>query len=643
MGKLAILVVVLLLSVANLLAGEGDYAVSRISPALLKNANVIVRLEQTRFEINNTKDARLKNHYVITILNENGAEWADFEEYYNRFREVESVEAILYDANGKQLKRIKKKDLEDRSGLSGSNLIDDNRIKHHNFYYKVYPYTVEYIVDISYKSTLFFPRWTPQGSEKLSVESSSMSIVCPTGYQFRYKSFNYDKDPVVTLEKNNSVSTWSASNLNAITREPYGPMWHELATMVIFGPTEFQVDEYRGNMATWQDFGKFVFTLKQGRDQLPDNIKQTVHQLSNGVSDPHLKIARLYEFMQANTRYISIQLGIGGWQPFDAKEVATKGYGDCKALTNYMYSLLKEAGILSYYVLVRAGRSANYITADFPSQQFNHVILCVPLSKQDSVWLECTSQSMPAGYLGDFTSDRNALLIDEHGGKLVRTPKYGIDENVQARNIKAKLDDNGSLYVNAATTYTGMQQDNLHEMIHHLSKEKVKEYLHEQLDFSTYDITQFDYKEAKGLPPAINELLNITVSNYAAITGKRIFILPNMMTRSVRKLSQDSTRKYDIQLTYEYRDIDTIEIEISGGYELEAVPEPVKVTSKFGSYSSTVQLKDHKLYYFRWMEQNSGRFPAKDYTDLVKFYEAIYKADRSKVVLVRKEEEKKAF
>jgi len=414
MGKLAILVVVLLLSVANLLAGEGDYAVSRISPALLKNANVIVRLEQTRFEINNTKDARLKNHYVITILNENGAEWADFEEYYNRFREVESVEAILYDANGKQLKRIKKKDLEDRSGLSGSNLIDDNRIKHHNFYYKVYPYTVEYIVDISYKSTLFFPRWTPQGSEKLSVESSSMSIVCPTGYQFRYKSFNYDKDPVVTLEKNNSVSTWSASNLNAITREPYGPMWHELATMVIFGPTEFQVDEYRGNMATWQDFGKFVYTLKQDRDQLPDNIKQTVHQLSNGVSDPHLKIARLYEFMQANTRYISIQLGIGGWQPFDAKEVATKGYGDCKALTNYMYSLLKEAGILSYYVLVRAGRSANYITADFPSQQFNHVILCVPLSKQDSVWLECTSQSMPAGYLGDFTSDRNALLIGAH-------------------------------------------------------------------------------------------------------------------------------------------------------------------------------------------------------------------------------------
>ena len=643
MAKLAILLVVLLFPAVHVLAGEGDYAVSRIAPALLKNANAVVRSEQVRFEINNTKDATLINHYVITILNENGDDWADFEEYYNRFREVESVEGILYDANGKQLKRIKKKDLEDRSGVSGSNLIDDNRIKHHNFYYKVYPYTVEYIIEIKNKSTLFFPRWIPQGSEKLSVETSSMSIVCPTGYQFRYKAFNYDKNPIVTQEKNNTISTWSASNLNAIIRESYAPMWHEFATMVIFGPTEFQVDDYKGNMATWQDFGKFVYALKQGRDQLPENIKHTVHQLSNGVSDPYVKIARLYEFMQSNTRYISIQLGIGGWRPFDAKEVATKGYGDCKALTNYMYSLLKEAGILSYYVIVRAGRNANYITADFPSQQFNHVILCVPLSKKDSVWLECTSQTMPAGYLGDFTSDRYALLIDEQGGKLVHTPKYGINENVQTRNIKAKLDDNGSLYVTAATRYTGMQQDELHEMIHHLSKEKVKEYLHEQLDFSTYDITQFDYKEAKNLLPAINESLDITVSNYATITGKRLFIVPNVMTRSDRKLSQDSTRKYDIQLTYEYRDVDTVEIEIPEGFELEAVPQPARITSKFGNYSSTVQLKDKKLYYFRLIEQNSGRFPAKDYADLVKFYEAIYKADRSKVVLVRKEQEKKAF
>ncbi|MGZ8556875.1 MAG: DUF3857 domain-containing protein [Chitinophagaceae bacterium] len=623
-------------------AADGEYAVSKISSALLKNANVVLRLEEQRFEIKSTSEAVFINHYVITILNENGDHWAAFEEYYDKHREIEAVEGVLYDANGKQLKKIKKKDLEDLSGVSGGTLMDDNRIKRHNFYYRVYPYTVEYTIEISNKATLFFPMWSPQGGEKLSVEKSSMSIVCPADYKFRYKAFNYGKDPVATQEKNYTVMTWSSKDLPAIVREDYSPKWHEMITMVIFGPTDFQMDDYKGNMKNWEDFGKFVNSLKQGRDQLPDPVKQAVHKIADGIKNPAEKIARLYEYMQKNTRYISIQLGIGGWQPFDANYVAAKGYGDCKALTNYMYSILKEAGIISFYTLVRAGENANYITDDFPSQQFNHVILCVPLSKKDSIWLECTSQTMQAGYLGDFTSDRYALLVNETGGKLVRTPKYSMNDNLQVRKIKAVLEDNGTLKVVASNYYTGMQQDDIHGRINGLSSEKLKEYLQEQLDFSTYDINHFNYKEQKSSLPVINESLDITVSNYATITGKRLFIVPNVMTRSGRKLSLDSTRKYDIQLGYEYKDVDTVEIELPKGYEPEAIPKDVTVSSQFGKYSSSVKLKDNKLYYYRVMEHNSGRYPAKEYADLVKFYETIYKADRSKVVLV-KNESLKAF
>src|SRR5690606_37229736 len=231
-------------------------------------------------------------------------------------------------------------------------------------------------------------------------------------YNVRFKAFNYTGKPLITEEKNKKIMTWSAKDMPAITRESFSPLWHELTTYVVFGPTDFQVDEYKGNMKDWQDFGKFVYSLMEGRDVLPDNVKQKVHAIANAVQDPKEKVARLYEYMQSNTRYISIQLGIGGWQPFPAKDVAEKGYGDCKALTNYMYSILKEVGISSYYSLIRAGENANYITEDFPSSQFNHVILSVQV-QGDTIWLECTSQTMPAGYLGDFTSDRPALMIDE--------------------------------------------------------------------------------------------------------------------------------------------------------------------------------------------------------------------------------------
>jgi hypothetical protein len=35
--------------------------------------------------------------------------------------------------------------------------------------------------------------------------------------------------------------------------------------------------------------------------------------------------------------------------------------------------------------------------------------------------------------------------------------------------------------------------------------------------------------------------------------------------------------------------------------------------------------------------QYSGQFPAADYPALVKYFEAVYKADRNKMVLVKKE------
>jgi hypothetical protein len=389
-------------------------------------------------------------------------------------------------------------------------------------------------------------------------------------------------------------------------------------------------------MNTWEEYGKFLYLLKAGKDNLPDNVKRDIHRLTDTVNDIKRKVQILYEYLQKNTRYISVQLGVGGWQPFDATYVATKGYGDCKALSNYMYSILKEAGIKSDYTLIRSGKYSKYMTDDFPSNQFDHVILFVPLQK-DTIWLECTDQSLPAGYLSDFTEDRLALSVDESGGKLVHTPKYGIDQNIQTRNIKAKLEEDGTLHLSVLSNYGGLEQDEVQGIINHLSKDKVKEYLNQELDLSTYSINNFDYKEIKDWKPFIDETLDISASNYATITGKRLFIIPNVMTRSHTKLKIDEERKYDISLPDEFEQTDTAEIEIPNGYEPESVPQPVKIETKFGKYASSIRLEGNKIIYYRICEQYSGTFAAKDYADLANYYEAIYKADRNKIVFLKKE------
>jgi hypothetical protein len=181
-------------------------------------------------------------------------------------------------------------------------------------------------------------------------------------------------------------------------------------------------------------------------------------------------------------------------------------------------------------------------------------------------------------------------------------------------------------------------------LINHLSKDKVKEYLDEELEFATYTVNSFDYKENKGTLPVIEEKLSVTVDRYATVSGKRLFIVPNIMTRSHRKLKADEERKYDIELGIEYTDTDKIEIEIPAGYKPESTLQDAVIESKFGKYKSTVKLEQNKIIYTRNMEQYSGRFPRTDYAEMVKFYDAVYKADRNKLVFVKTaEEEKKPF
>jgi hypothetical protein len=318
--------------------------------------------------------------------------------------------------------------------------------------------------------------------------------------------------------------------------------------------------------------------------------------------------------------------------------VAQKGYGDCKALSNYMYSLLKTVGLKSYCAAIQAGESTDdqYLMEDFPSHQSNHIVLCVPLAK-DTVWLECTDQTVPAGYMGGFTGNRKALAMTEDGGKLVSTPRYGANENLQVRKISGVVDEEGNLKASINTLYKAMQQDDLHGMLANLTREQVKKKLNEYLNFSTYEVNDFAYAAKKEVIPEMEEKLQLSVSGYATVSGRRFFIVPNLMTRSGYKSLGTEDRTCDYVFSYAFRDVDTIEIAIPQGYQLEAMPPATELKTAYGNYLSTVKVDGSKIVYYRKMERFAGRFPAKEAAQIAKFYEDIYKIDRSRVVLVKKD------
>jgi hypothetical protein len=619
-----------------LISRSQSFVASEIPDSLIKNANSVVRLDELVVEIKSPGHVITKERHVYTILNENADHLATYKTNYDKFTSINSVQATLYDAQGKELKRFKKKDMQDLASESEMTLASDDRYKVGSFYCRDYPYTVDFEEEDEIVGILALREWDPPRSSKKSVQESRYSITAQKDYKVRYELINSDIHPDIS-EKNGKVTyTWEIRNLPTIPEEPFAVSATTYDPYMLVGPSEFEAEGYKGDMSTWTAYGKFYASLQKGRDVLPDETKRKVHELTNGIPDIQEKVAVLYKYLQKNTHYVSIQFGIGGLQPFDATYVAKNKFGDCKALSNFMVALLEEAGIKANPVIIHCGKDNTEFVKDFACDQFDHVICCIPL-KKDTIWLECTDPYLPPGYLSDFTANRYGLLIGDDGGTLVHTPAYLLPDNTQVRNIDATLDSDGNLVVRSKSAYKSACQDDINLFIHYQSKDEQLRSLKTQFDLPTYDVNSFEYQEDySNRLPVLLESLQITVTDYAQISGRRIFINPNILTRSSVKLPEDKDRALDIEFKDEFRHVDSVQIAIPGGYETESQLHDVILQTKYGKYETHAVIGPNKIIYYRIFEQYSGRFPCKEYGDVVKFYNKIYDADHTKIVLVKK-------
>ena len=94
--------------------------------------------------IKSPSKAVVRHKYAITILNEEGARFSPYTSFYSKFRTINNIDGKVFDAAGKEVRSVKKKDISDMSYDDEMSLISDARFKRHSFNYPTYPYTVEY-------------------------------------------------------------------------------------------------------------------------------------------------------------------------------------------------------------------------------------------------------------------------------------------------------------------------------------------------------------------------------------------------------------------------------------------------------------------------------------------------------------------
>ncbi len=611
---------------------QDNYDPELIPTALLSRANATIRSEETVVDMRAADNVMYTVKQVITVLNKNGESNAGLVLFYDKNTSIKSVKGEIYNAVGKLHLKFSQSDFIDESAVQNFSLFEDTRIKHFSPSMNAYPYTVVYQYEVRFKQNLIIPSWFPKPADDVSVEKSSFTFICKPADKFRVKSQNLILKVVENSNEKAKTSTWTVTNLPGIKSEPYSPFRETYQPSVKIAPQHFSYYNRESSYTNWQELGKWIYDdLLKGRTTLPEPTTQFVKDLVKEEKTPQDKIRKIYQYLQDKTRYISVQIGIGGFQPFSATEVDRLGYGDCKALVNYMQGLLKAVDIDSYYCIVNAGDEKRNLDPSFASMnQANHVILCVPLPG-DTTWLECTDQKIPYGFLSNFTDDRIVLACTPAGGKLLHTPKYTAQQNVQKRTAQFVLDKNGHISGGTKTIFQGTQYDNNDHILDKSFSEQ------EKLLAKTYPVNNISFEKVayikkKDKLPELQETLTMSVNNYGAINNGKIFLPINPFQFKIA-VTEVRNRTMPVYLNRGYTREDSISYTLAG--ELKPVLEPLSRSfqGQFGSYMSTTSLKGNVITHYRKFVLNEGSFPAATYIDFVKFINDVNAAEDLRCVL----------
>lgn len=614
---------------------EKKYPVSAIPDSLKKSANVVIRNKEIVFHLKDIDKASLKVTYAVTILNKAGKYKSFFLQPYDKFSRINNIKGAVYDASGELIKKIKSENIKDISLNMGGALFLDARAKVIDPEYLKFPFTVEYSYSINYNGLLSYPNVDIYQDYNISVQHFSFSLIKPDNLEVRILNRNCKIEPVKSRDGDEEILNWKINGAKALKEESFSQPLEEWAPSVWLAPTEFLIDGYKGNCESWKNFGSWIYTLNKGKDKLPEEAQQKIKTLVANAGSDYEKSKILYQYLQNNTRYVNVSIGIGGWQPIDAETVNKVSYGDCKALTNYMKTLLEVAGIKSFYTLVKAGEDSPEIISDFPSNQFNHAILCA-LIDSDTVWLECTSQRVPFGYIGSFTDDRNVLLINENGGTLVKTKQYSEKDNQKICTANIVIDNDGDALATVSTQYKGSYyDDNLHKLL--ADEQDKKKLIRKGLHLPDFTLDHYSYDEYHTVVPSIFENLELTINGCGTHFRNRMVIKMNMLDK-VRKIPTETQykRKSDIVFHRSVMEKDSITYDLPDGFKVEKISGNRNVKSEFGELTTMVYNQDSLVHYVRTLTIRKGDYPPESYGRFVDFYKQVRNADNDRMILVGK-------
>lgn len=233
---------------------------------------------------------------------------------------------------------------------------------------------------------------TPANDPTLGKQAAGILVLGPSPAPGRYHlGVSWEKDRKPNLKLTPYMAAAAVAGDNTVDLRFDNPA---VETPIKDAPTRYQWQRVMqfSTFADWPAISRqfaplYVKAAQLGKDS---PLKQEATRIAAAHTTPLERASAALKLVQQNIRYIYVGLNGGNLTPASAEQTWQRRYGDCKAKTALLLSLLAELGIEAEPVLVNSSGNDDGLDQRLPSPQlFDHVLVRAHIDGQ-TYWLDGT-------------------------------------------------------------------------------------------------------------------------------------------------------------------------------------------------------------------------------------------------------------
>lgn len=486
--------------------------------------------------------------------------------------------------------------------------------------------------------------------DDIPVINSRFVLKMPAGWRADSVTFNAAKvEPVVAAD----TYTWEMRDLKPISPEPRSPRFMSLVPRLAVSvfPDQAAVTRMK-TFANWNEVAKWMSEIEDPQMTVNDAMAAKTQELTAGAKTEFEKIQAISRYVQ-QIQYVSIQVGTGrggGYTPRSATDVFAKAYGDCKDKANLMRAMLSLINIPAYMVSITAD-DPSFVRAEWASpHQFNHCIIAVKIGDSTVAESVVTHPSLgrllifdptdPYTPIGDLPEDQQgslALIDHKDTTELITMPTMSADANKVDRQVEAVLGSDGSIFGKVTEKTIGQSARRERAQLKGLSAADYNRVIERWISrgatgAKTSRIEPRD-NHAEG---KFDLAVEFSANGYAQVMQQRLMVFkPAIVGRLDRLSFNDGVRSNPYMIDASAYS-ESVTIKLPEGFEVDEMPEAVKLETEFGRFEATYKIVGGHLVFNRSMKLNRATIPANKYETVKSFFGRVHAADQSPVVLLKK-------